>query len=481
MAGQVIFFYVDTAWMLDDVIVVAEILQAQAGARIVIVTDNPDQYSGKLSAFEVYDHADLFRPMQDVTPIGPPGSKSGEKASARARFARRWRGAMLLLSAPFQVFGVFRRARYWRRMFAGVRAFIRTIAPDVIVVLEDNIQTLSRLFVEEGGRAGIPSVILPFTIPNPREAAQFYKNTRNHRADGLVGRIFTSVYPRWRHEFEGRQIVRLPVLRALAYEMLGYSTVAPWIVNRGPAAAILLDSEAMRSRYAELGFPPEQLCVIGEPAGEVLFAATAERRQRRERLCAAHGWRADRPLVVCGFPPDQYSHTHEQFEFATFDAVVRAWMGALADLGDRANVVVRPHPRLSPDILRAYETGTVKVSTVRTSELIPLADLYVASISATIRWAIACGIPVINYDMYRYRYGDFVKVPGVVHVESIDQFRVVLTRFLEDPPYRKDLERRQETVKAHWGMVDDQFARRLVELMEAVAGKDSSVIGRPQA
>jgi hypothetical protein len=30
-------------------------------------------------------------------------------------------------------------------------------------------------------------------------------------------------------------------------------------------------------------------------------------------------------------------------------------------------------------------------------------------------------------------------------------------------------------------MVDDQFARRLVELMEAVAGKDSSVIGRPQA
>ncbi len=34
--------------------------------------------------------------------------------------------------------------------------------------------------------------------------------------------------------------------------------------------------------------------------------------------------------------------------------------------------------------------------------LVPLCSLYVASVSATIRWAIACGKPVVNYDVYRF-------------------------------------------------------------------------------
>ena len=75
-------------------------------------------------------------------------------------------------------------------------------------------------------------------------------------------------------------------------------------------------------------------------------------------------------------------------------------------------MLIRPHPRASPDLLRVFETPNIKISIEPMASLIPLCDLYVASISATIRWAISSGIPVLNYDTYRLRYTDFDAAPG---------------------------------------------------------------------
>ena len=65
---------------------------------------------------------------------------------------------------------------------------------------------------------------------------------------------------------------------------------------------------------------------------------------------------------------------------------------------------------------------------LNTAELVPLCDVFVASISSTIRWAIACGKPVVNYDVYRYRYTDFIGVEGVLTCEEQDEFVSVLRR-----------------------------------------------------
>ena len=95
----------------------------------------------------------------------------------------------------------------------------------------------------------------------------------------------------------------------------------------------------------------------------------------------------------------------------------------------------------------------------------------VASISATIRWAIACGIPVINYDTYRYRYADYESAAGVVDVEVLVEFRAMMKRFVEDETFAADLKERQRSVMNYWGQLDDGTGRRLSALvLDAVAG-----------
>jgi hypothetical protein len=177
----------------------------------------------------------------------------------------------------------------------------------------------------------------------------------------------------------------------------------------------------------------------------------------------------DRPLIVCGFPPNQFGGEDDgQFEFSSYDTLSDAWIESFRSLGNRANVLIRPHPRASADRFSSFAGGNIRCSMQPTAELIPLCDLYVASISATIRWAIACGIPVINYDTYRYRYDDYEGVGGVIHVDLLADFRVQLERFVDDASFAECVSRKQREVMRRWGVLDDGLSRRFAMLVNEV-------------
>jgi hypothetical protein len=87
--------------------------------------------------------------------------------------------------------------------------------------------------------------------------------------------------------------------------------------------------------------------------------------------------------------------------------------------------------------MRRIERDRIRIGHRRRADMVPTCDFYVASVSSTIRWAIACGKPVINYDVYRYRYSDFLKVPGVFTMQEQHEFRSALNRLALDGEYRK--------------------------------------------
>jgi hypothetical protein len=356
-----------------------------------------------------------------------------------------------------------------------IARFLRVIKPDLIILAEYNVETLSTIFVAKGRAQGIPTIIVPFTIPNPLEPAQFYRDNALYQAKGMLARLLISYYPKWSFEYEGKNLLRAPALKALVLEMLGLSSPAPWILNRAEAVWIALDSEAQRTLYLDLGFPSKQLKVIGDVNSKVLHEGLQNRSRLTEELFAKQGLQPGRPLILCGFPPDQYQGTEiSNFEFPNYDLLIEAWIESFKSLGTRANVLVRPHPRIPINRLAGLASSNVKFTWQPTAELIPLSDLYVASISATIRWAISCGVPVINYDTYRYRYSDFDAAPGVIYVETVADFRVMLARFVDDHAFAAEVAERQQSVMKYWGLLDDKSAKRLAELVLSVVCRGGS-------
>jgi hypothetical protein len=339
-------------------------------------------------------------------------------------------------------------------------------APDALVLFEDNVGGWTRIIAGAAVDQQIAYFVLPLTIPNPKEPAAFYRGQSGHMISGALARSVATRWPKWTYEHEGMTMLRLPPPDILSMHFLRLDPPQPWVLNSGSAEAICIESEAMLRHYRALGFAEGQLVVTGSLVDDTLDAVYRERQARREALLTEHGLDAGRPLFVVGFPPDQYtSPDTSPFEFESFEELIEGWRAALAPVLPHANVVVKPHPRLPTWRLGSLKAAGLIVTTAPTEELVPLADVYIASISATIRWALALGVPVVNYDCYRYRYGDFDAAAGLATIEQLPEFQSAVMALAADPAHRAAMSARQAADARNWGVIDGHFGDRLLHLL----------------
>jgi hypothetical protein len=193
---------------------------------------------------------------------------------------------------------------------------------------------------------------------------------------------------------------------------------------------------------------------------DVLRQAADKRRTLLQDLTLPQ----DRPVLLAALPPDQKTYDRPGCEFCGFDDLIGFWGQTLAAAAGW-NVIVRPHPKTRPEHLNALRRHGVAISYIDTAELVPLCDVYVAAVSATIRWAIACGKPVVNYDVYQYGYRDYEGVEAVRLVNTRAEFAREIERVTGDQGYRTTLTACQQRDADRWGMLDGQTGRRMRSLL----------------
>ena len=340
--------------------------------------------------------------------------------------------------------------------------------PDVVFLLENNVETTTHLLTTRLKGSGIKSVVVPFTIPNPDEAAQFYKADTSRRINGPLSKLAASAFPDWTYEFEGRTMLRMPPGKVITFEALGLSDAMPWYPNSGAVDRILVESPAMQHLYEGLRFPAEQLACVGDAVDATLQLRRRERARLSGDFHDAFGLVPGRPVVLCAFPPDQFGSASDDFEYASYEDMIIGWTGLLNELSRIANVVIRPHPRVDPELLRVHCAPGVVISDAPTAELVPLCDIYLACISATIRWALSVGIPVVNYDSYRYRYDDYDNSKAILNVETLEACRAVMLELITDYSAFETLESLAQSDMAFWGLQRGTFGSNLASVVRAL-------------
>ena len=365
------------------------------------------------------------------------------------------------------------RLREVRRSLRGARALVARVRPDLVVLAEDTVEYGTAALIRAAHEQGAPSVIVPFTVATAEEPAETYAGARRFQVRGLGNRLLALIAPRWAHEHRGRRLVRQPAPRALALEVLGLAPPRPWTVHSGAADRIAVESERMLDLYRQQGLPEDRLVPTGAPYDDVLAAARAAAPARRAALLRELGLDAALPLVVSALPPDQMGSRAGACAFSTYEELVAAWVDALAASG-AWNVVLTAHPRVRPGDLRLPDHPRVRLAARDTAELVPLADLFVASASATIRWAIAGGVPVVNYDVYGYGYADYRDCPGVLAAESREEFATILGSLGGGPGPRAVMAAAQARDAPRWGTLDGRAGARLLALFDTLTGAEGS-------
>lgn len=348
-----------------------------------------------------------------------------------------------------------------------IRWELEDLSPGVILLGGDIVGHDMALYIKAGHDLGIGSVILPGWMASAREPAELQLYNPAFSLERPLNWLFCRRYPHWHFRHKGRDLIRLPAQEALALEHLGLAPPLPWVLHSGYADVIAVESIEAREYGVREGLDPARLRIVGSSTHDALHVGKIERVARRQELCARVGIDPEQPLVVCALPPDMLYVTggRPDCEFTDYLALVAGFLEPISRiLGGR--FLVCPHPSADRTRLNfAFDNGAI-LAEEPVAELLPLADLYVASISATIQWAIACGIPVINYDVYRYRYTDYVGLAGVLPAETPEEYMVHLSKMIQDSDFRFARSKDQQEVSHRWGGLDGRATERICTLLE---------------
>ena len=371
--------------------------------------------------------------------------------------------------------------------FGWFRAIIRTdlryertlqfIKPAVVCLSEDVLGLRSAPMIRAARRRCIPSVVIPFTIPSPIETLEHCitnpgSEVASPRDDDLL-----KLMPRWVATYEGRKVLRCHPSFMIGSEMAGIAPVNPFVANSGHADVIAVESERMLEIYQALGFPPQQLAITGSGTDDMLRRTLDNRMERRAELYARLGLPPDKPMLLSTLP-NEMTGSAPACEFEAQSELVEFWVKTVSSARDKFNVVLKVDPRHSGEGFQYLESSDVKIAgAVDTAELVPLATVYVTSISPTLRWAAACGIPAISYEC---RCDTRVDLPGIMYAETKEEFADVIARVRLDSSYLEELRRLQQAEAARWGQLDGQSAQRLIELFDAIRKKIDALPRSPR-
>ncbi|MDX2118826.1 MAG: hypothetical protein SFY96_11635 [Planctomycetota bacterium] len=348
------------------------------------------------------------------------------------------------------------------------RWLVERARPNVVLLAEDHVESFAPAIIAAAHASRAAAVVVPYTLANATEPAESYWHNSAYWVKGPMNRLAARLYPRWVYEHRGRRLMRLPWPCVFATEWSGLAPALPWQLNSGHADLICVESDAIRDYFVRAGLSPDVVVATGSAQLDTIAAHAACAGRERAELLRELGLPDSGRLVLCALPPDQLDVRAHACEFKTFAELASFWVGRLLEIPD-ANVILALHPRTKRETVAHLVGPRVAIATRPTSTLVPLCDLFVASVSATIRWAIACGKPTINYDVYRYRYDDYLGVPGVVAMEATDEFRAAISRIATDPAALPDLARKQQSAAEHWGKLDARGVARLAERFLALS------------
>jgi len=457
MPKRPVFFLINTSTVSDELIRLAKLLPA---------------HDIQPTFYFTFAHWTVDRDIERCRAEGI-GVMADESPDPAAMFPRlTWLREFLAKrpSWPLQPFlsGFLSETISLRLSLARATRFFARTGAQLLIFAVDVVGYASAAYVKAAHQRGMKALIVSNIMSNGLDVAEFYYRHPMFHVVGALGRIITTVFPKWVVSHRGTRLTRVQPHRIVAMEVLGLAPRRPWQFNSSRADVITMESPAMADYMAAAGMGRQQMRIVGSTADDVLAEILANRDRRREELCRSLGLPTDRPIILTALPPDflYVEGGRPECDFRDYESLVEFWIKSLCSV-EGYNVIISMHPSAKAAEMRALERHGARISTLTTPELVPLCDIFVAAISSTIRWAIACGIPVVNYDVYRYRYNDdFAKVEGVLTVEEQGDFLSILSRLAHDKEFYRNVQAKQRADARHWGFLDGTCSGRMLALVQ---------------
>lgn len=355
---------------------------------------------------------------------------------------------------------------YHRRKIDAAAAVIRDVAPRAIVVSEDGISG-DLHFLAAAKRLGVRLVDVPygFNLPRDLEADIQEKVTAGevYRAEGRMGFALRLLAPRWIKRGNYAGTLMLPPDYTLAAVLAGIRLRDAWFVHGGMADVLCAEGPRSIAKYLEAGVPRRNLNETGSPYADEMAASVREHPAALAALRKPQRIDPSHTKLLVSWGPSYHERRPGLNEFADYEQMTNSILTRLRDIAG-LQLTVSLHPACGPEVRRLLTDWNVPMTDEYVIRAMPKHDLFLSFFSSTIRWAKACGKPVLNYDAYDWGLTTF-NGPAFASFRRADDLIACAAKFASSVQAYEEVAAIQCRVAAEEGPLDGLSCSRIYSVI----------------
>lgn len=375
--------------------------------------------------------------------------------------------SLLLVLPPFR-----ESAKIVGYHFANVEAslsILRKLDPTVVVVSEDGISS-NLHFMTAVRELGVPCVDIPYGFGVREDLEIDLERKQNtgelQMAAGAEGAVLSIVAPQWIKKGRFSGALMFPQHFILGMEAVGITVGDPWIIHGGHANRLCAESNATLSRYRKEGIADRKLVLTGSPYCDEMMESLAGDERAKCALKQPQRISEGALRVLASWPPSYHGSRATQCEFGSYEEMTLNVLGMVREIPG-VELTVSLHPATTRGIRELLLKAGINVSDEYVIGLIPRNDVFVTYYSSTIRWAIAAGKPVINYDAYNLNLDIYDSAKGYSSTTRARELQEMLAELASQPGEFEAVASGQCESASDWGILDGRCTERIgQELME---------------
>lgn len=281
-------------------------------------------------------------------------------------------------------------------------------------------------------------------------------------AKGLPRLILSLLGPQWLKKGNFKDALMFTPEMIFAWESLGMSLRDSWIIHGGKSNILCVENQMSYQQYVSENIPEKKLRHTGSPYCDIIFNAL--RRKSNLALWPQQLSKAAPGLtrVLVSWPPSYHETYPGTNEFDRYEEMTLAIISCISQL-PAVELTVSLHPACDAATRTLIENSGVHITDEYLLDLIPQHDVFVTYFSSTIRWALAAGKVVLNYDAYQIGIKTFDSAPGFVNVRTFHDFSQKISALANSDEYYLELKKRQIDNAPAWGILDGQCTSRIFD------------------
>jgi len=372
-------------------------------------------------------------PFRTIDPVFP-----NEHGSDRTLSNGGQKQPNFMARSPFKVFSWCRQLWAKNRL---AKKLIRNLAPICTIISQERPYFYLPV-LKAMNDLKVPVILIPAADSSPVGCAWLRRenytlmaglNDDQEPSDTVVGGLFTvalnRLVNRWMpsqvyHSDWGKMLF-YPAVQILLLKTMGMLPRSPWCDGTSFTDRIVISGADEEAMFEDFGIKPSELLFYGNHTLDELYETWLDQTDIRNSLINDYGLDRDKKILIVTLPrlwEQLITSEEEQWQS------IREILDVLS--AQDYNVVVSLHPSIIGDhynwIEREYP---VKICQESLADILVAADIFVASYSSTIRWAVGLGIPVVNVDLWSFNWKIFPNLTGIETVNNIAELDELLRRF----------------------------------------------------